>query len=48
LRSLLEKEPGFSIVGEAENGREAVRKALELKPDLVVMDIVSPIFLLSF
>jgi DNA-binding NarL/FixJ family response regulator len=42
LRSLLEKEPGFSIVGEAENGREAVRKALELKPDLVVMDIAMP------
>jgi len=38
----LSKEPGFQIVGEALDGQEAVRKAQELKPDLVVLDIGLP------
>ena len=33
---------GFSVVGEAGNGVEAVEKYKELKPDLVTMDIVMP------
>jgi len=42
LASLLEKEPGFEIVGEAQDGVEAVRKAQAIKPDLVLMDIHMP------
>ncbi len=32
LKALLEAQAGFTIVGEAENGREAVKKAQELNP----------------
>src|SRR5262245_16115512 len=38
---LLESE-GFEIVGEAENGAEAVRKARELHPDLILLDVQLP------
>lgn len=39
LRSLLERESDFEIIGEAEDGRSAVKMARELGPDVVVMDI---------
>jgi len=42
LRSLLEKEDDIEIVGEAEEGRQAVHLARELLPDVVVMDITMP------
>jgi DNA-binding NarL/FixJ family response regulator len=42
LRSLLESEHDIQVVGEAENGREAIEKADELRPDVVVMDIGMP------
>jgi two-component system response regulator NreC len=42
LRSLLEKEPGFVIVAEAADGREAVRLACESRPDVVVLDLSMP------
>lgn len=42
LKGLLEKEPGMSVVGEAGNGADAVRLALELRPDVVIMDISMP------
>lgn len=42
VRMLLETEPDMEIVGEAENGREAVEMATELGPDIVVMDISMP------
>jgi len=42
LASLLEKKPSFAVVGEAENGAEAISKALIDKPDLVLMDIRMP------
>ena len=42
LRSLLDKETGIKVVGEAEDGREAIVKAEELHPDVVVMDIAMP------
>lgn len=35
-------EKGHNIVGEAEDGEEAIRLYMELKPDLVTMDIVMP------
>jgi two-component system response regulator NreC len=41
LKAILEKA-GFGVVGEAENGRESVALALELRPDVVVMDISMP------
>jgi PAS domain S-box-containing protein len=43
LRGLLEKEPGFEIVGEAANGLEAVHRSNEGKPDVVIMDINMPV-----
>jgi DNA-binding NarL/FixJ family response regulator len=42
LKLLLEREPDFSVVGEAQDGREAVRVAEEQAPDVVVMDVAMP------
>ncbi|RMG35972.1 MAG: DNA-binding response regulator [Planctomycetota bacterium] len=42
LRVLLESQNGLQIVGEADNGRIAVRLAVELKPDVVIMDVGMP------
>ncbi|MFG2467412.1 response regulator [Streptomyces canus] len=42
VRMLLEGTPGLDPVGEAEHGAEAVRKAAELRPDVVLMDIRMP------
>ena len=42
LRVLLEAQSDISVVGDAGNGREAVRLALQLHPDVVVMDIAMP------
>ena len=42
IRRLLEDEGGFDIVGEAGDGYEAVRLAIEKKPDVVIMDIAMP------
>ena len=42
LRVLLDKQPGMMVVGEAANGKEALAKAGELKPDVVVMDLSMP------
>ncbi len=42
LRSLLEKQTDFEVVGEAENGRKAVQMAQEKTPDVVVMDVSMP------
>jgi len=42
LRALLEAEEDMSVVGEAENGRQAVNMAKRLQPDVVVMDIAMP------
>lgn len=42
LAKLLESEGDFKVVGEAENGREAIEKADTLKPDIVLMDIAMP------
>lgn len=42
VRSILETEDDFRIIGEASTGREAVRHALETRPDVVLMDIQLP------
>jgi len=42
LRALLEAEVDMSVVGEAENGHQAVQLAKRLQPDVVVMDIGMP------
>jgi DNA-binding NarL/FixJ family response regulator len=42
LKTLLEGHPGWEIVGEASDGAEAVEKAKDLKPDVMVLDITMP------
>ena len=42
LVTLLGAQDGLEIVGEASNGEQAVARALKLKPDVVVMDLVMP------
>jgi two-component system response regulator NreC len=42
LRALLEGQGGFEVVGEASNGREAIERAVQLRPDVVLMDIGMP------
>lgn len=42
LRSILQIEKDFQVVGEAANGAEAVEMAKRLKPDVVIMDLVMP------
>jgi DNA-binding NarL/FixJ family response regulator len=43
LRALLEGEGDLKVVGEAENGRQAVRLAKQIRPDVVVMDVAMPV-----
>lgn len=43
VSAYLSAQPDMIVVGEAENGEEAVKKALELKPDIILMDNVMPI-----
>ena len=43
LVRLLSEEPDIEVVGEADNGREAVQKVQELHPDIVLMDIGMPV-----
>ncbi len=42
LKSLLEEDPEFEVVGETGNGREAVRLCRELSPDIIIMDVTMP------
>jgi DNA-binding NarL/FixJ family response regulator len=39
---MLESEAGFSVIGQADNGQEAVEMALRLQPDLLLMDVKMP------
>ncbi len=43
LRLAFDLEPDLEVVGEAANGQEAVAKAAELQPDVVVMDLLMPV-----
>jgi DNA-binding NarL/FixJ family response regulator len=42
LRTILELSEGFTVVGEAEDGQQAVERALALEPDVVLMDVQMP------
>ena len=43
LASMFNGEPDFEVCGEAENGKEAVEKALRLDPDVVILDLLMPV-----
>jgi DNA-binding NarL/FixJ family response regulator len=43
LRALVEVNKEWLVCGEASNGEEAVERVLELKPDLVILDVTMPV-----
>ena len=42
VKEVLASEPDIEVVGEASDGQEAIHKARELEPDLVIMDVRMP------
>lgn len=42
MRALLEAQSGWTVCGEAADGRDAIEKAIELRPDLVLVDVSMP------
>jgi DNA-binding NarL/FixJ family response regulator len=42
LKALIETHAGWQVCGEAKNGLEAVQKAAELKPDVIILDLSMP------
>jgi DNA-binding NarL/FixJ family response regulator len=42
IRTMLEANPGWEVCGEAVDGVDAIAKAQELKPDLIVLDFAMP------
>ena len=42
LRAILQGQPDLALAGEAEDGREAINRARELQPDLVILDLSMP------
>lgn len=42
LRTFISTEPGMEVVGEAANGLEAIKKACDLQPDVILMDMAMP------
>lgn len=42
LKLLLETHEGWSVCAEAENGQDAIQKALDLNPDVVLLDVSMP------
>jgi len=43
LRMAFERQPGFTVCGEAEDGFDAIGKAKRLAPDLIVLDLRMPV-----
>jgi DNA-binding NarL/FixJ family response regulator len=43
LSELFRRESDFEVSGEAGNGKEAIEKARELRPDLIVLDLLMPV-----
>lgn len=43
LRMFLSEDPEFDVIGEAADGEAAVRQVLDLKPDVVLMDLMMPV-----
>lgn len=43
IRAVLTETPGFEVVGEADNGQNALLRAQELHPDIVLMDLLMPV-----
>jgi two-component system chemotaxis response regulator CheY len=43
LRELFKGEADFEVCGEAENGKEGIEKAQELRPELIVLDLFMPV-----
>jgi len=43
LHRLLESHPSWEVCGEASDGREAIDKAAQLKPDLIILDLAMPV-----
>jgi DNA-binding NarL/FixJ family response regulator len=42
VRNMLMNEPGFEVVGEAEDGDDAITQTLELEPDILLLDVAMP------
>jgi DNA-binding NarL/FixJ family response regulator len=42
VRNMLLSEPGFDVVGEAEDGDDAITQTLELEPDILLLDLLMP------
>src|ERR1700688_4255733 len=42
VKNMLENEPGFEVVGEAEDGDIAITQSLELEPDILLLDLAMP------
>src|SRR4030088_2890135 len=42
VKNMLENEPGFEVVGEAEDGDIAITQTLELEPDILLLDLAMP------
>jgi DNA-binding NarL/FixJ family response regulator len=42
VRNMLQNEPGFDVIGEAEDGDDAITQTLELEPDILLLDLAMP------
>src|SRR5580698_5460257 len=42
VRNMLNAEEGFDVVGEADDGDEAITQTLELQPDILLLDVAMP------